>query len=50
MIALDTNVLVLYLVDDGAEQAQAARTLLEGRTTGTRNTRRRILSWTMQES
>ena len=32
MIALDTNVLVRYLVDDDAEQAQAARTLLEGLT------------------
>ena len=30
MTALDTNVLVRYLVDDDAEQAQAARTLLEG--------------------
>ena len=50
MIALDTNVLVLYLVDDGAEQAQAARTLLEERTTGTPNARRRISWWTMQES
>ena len=30
MIALDTNVLVRYLVDDDAEQALAARTLLEG--------------------
>lgn len=50
MIALDTNVLVRYLVDDDAEQAQAARTLLEGRTTGMPNARRRILSWTMQES
>ena len=50
MIALDTNVLVRYLVDDDAEQAQAARTLLEGRTIGTRNTRKRILSWTTQES
>lgn len=32
MIALDTNILVRYLVDDDAEQAQAARTLLEGLT------------------
>ena len=32
MIALDTNVLVRYLVDDDAEQAQVARTLLEGLT------------------
>ena len=32
MIALDTNVLVRYLVDDDAEQAEAARTLLEGLT------------------
>ena len=32
MIALDTNVLVRYLVHDDAEQAQAARTLLEGLT------------------
>ena len=32
MIVLDTNVLVRYLVDDDAEQAQAARTLLEGLT------------------
>lgn len=30
MIALDTNVLVRYLVDDDAEQARAARKLLEG--------------------
>lgn len=29
MIALDTNVLVRYLVDDDAEQALAARVLLE---------------------
>ena len=29
MIALDTNVLVRYLMADDAEQAQAARTLLE---------------------
>ncbi len=29
MIALDTNVLVRYLVDGDAEQVQAARTLLE---------------------
>ena len=29
MIALDTNVLVRYLVDDDTEQARAARTLLE---------------------
>ena len=32
MIALDTNVLVRYLMADDAEQAQAARTLLEGLT------------------
>ena len=32
MIALDTNILVRYLVDDDAEQARAARTLLEGLT------------------
>ena len=32
VIALDTNVLVRYLVDDDAEQAEAARTLLEGLT------------------
>ena len=32
MIALDTNVLVRYLVDDDAEQAKAARALLEGLT------------------
>ena len=32
MIALDTNVLVRYLADDDAEQARAARTLLEGLT------------------
>ena len=30
MIALDTKVLVRYLVDDDAEQALAVRTLLEG--------------------
>ena len=33
MIALDTNVLVRYLVDDDAEQAEAARTLLAELTT-----------------
>ena len=32
MIALDTNVLVRYLVRDIPEQAEAARTLLEGLT------------------
>ena len=32
MIALDTNVLVRFLVDDDAEQVQAARTLLESLT------------------
>ncbi len=32
MIALDTNVLVRYLVGDDAEQAEAARSLLEGLT------------------
>ena len=32
MIALDTNVLVRYLVDDDARQAEAARLLLEGLT------------------
>ena len=32
MIALDTNVLVRYLVNDDAEQAEAARALLEGLT------------------
>ena len=32
MIALDTNVLVRYLVDDDASQAEAARLLLEGLT------------------
>ncbi len=32
MIALDTNVLVRYLVGDDAEQAKAARVLLEGLT------------------
>ena len=32
MIALDTNVLVRYLVLDDAEQAEAARTLLESLT------------------
>ena len=32
MIALDTNILVRYLVDDDAEQVQAARTLLESLT------------------
>ena len=30
MIAIDTNVLVRYLVRDDAEQAEAARLLLEG--------------------
>ena len=30
MIALDTNVLVRYLVDDDAEHAKAVRTLPEG--------------------
>ncbi len=34
MIALDTNVLVRYLVRDDAEQAEAARTLLESLTAG----------------
>ena len=33
MIALDTNVLVRYLVNDDVEQAEAARALLEGLTT-----------------
>ena len=33
MIALDTNVLVRYLVDDDAEQAEAARALLAELTT-----------------
>ncbi len=33
MIALDTNVLVRYLVRDDAEQAEAARALLESLTT-----------------
>ena len=37
MIALDTSNLVRYLVDDDAEQAQAARTLLEELTAGTPN-------------
>ncbi len=32
MIAVDTNVLVRYLVADDAEQAEAARALLEGLT------------------
>ena len=32
MIALDTNVLARYLVDDGPQQAEAARTLLAGLT------------------
>ena len=32
MIALDTNVLVRYLVRDDAEQAEAARALLESLT------------------
>lgn len=32
MIALDTNVLVRYLVDDDAKQAEAARTLLDALT------------------
>ena len=32
MIALDTNVIVRYLVNDDAEQAEAARVLLEGLT------------------
>ena len=32
MIALDTNILVRFLVDDDAEQVQAARTLLESLT------------------
>ena len=32
MIAVDTNVLVRYLVRDDAEQAEAARALLEGLT------------------
>ena len=32
MIALDTNVLVRYLVNDDAEQANAARVLLESLT------------------
>ena len=32
MIALDTNVIVRYLVDDDAEQAEAARVLVEGLT------------------
>lgn len=32
MIALDTNVIVRYLVNDDAEQAEAARALLEGMT------------------
>ena len=32
MIALDTNVLVRYLVDDDAQQAEAARVLLTGLT------------------
>ena len=34
MIAVDTNVLVRYLVRDDAEQAEAARALLEGLTPG----------------
>ena len=34
MIALDTNVLVRYLVADDAKQAEAARVLLAGLTTG----------------
>lgn len=32
MTAIDTNVLVRYLVRDDAEQAEAARALLEGLT------------------
>lgn len=32
MIALDTNVIVRYLVNDDAEQAEAAQALLEGLT------------------
>ena len=32
MIAVDTNVLVRYLLNDDTEQAEAARTLLEGLT------------------
>ena len=34
MIALDTNVLIRYLVRDDPEQAEAARALLEGLTPG----------------
>ena len=34
MIAVDTNVLVRYLVRDDAQQAEAARALLEGLTRG----------------
>ena len=34
VIAVDTNVLVRYLVRDDAEQAEAARVLLEGLTPG----------------
>ena len=34
MTALDTNVIVRYLVGDNAEQAEAARTLLDGLTPG----------------
>ena len=34
MIAIDTNVLVRYLVRDDADQAEAARALLEGLTPG----------------
>ncbi len=34
MIAVDTNVLVRYLVRDNAEQAEAARRLLESLTAG----------------
>ena len=32
MIALDTNVIIRYLVVDDAEQAEAARALMEGLT------------------
>ena len=34
MTALDTNVIVRYLVGDHPEQAEAARVLLEGLTPG----------------
>ena len=36
MIALDTNVIIRYLVADDAEQAEAARVLIEGLTTDSR--------------